>query len=227
MALVDEVESQASVTVCSGLRVVADHGAGRRVVLLYEPSEYGRLAEQVGTVLASTARVLAIESARVSGESWSALTEALTQMMNEQKVRVASFVAFGACTTLLQNLCLRDLRLVRTAIFVDPEVRPHPTVVEQVLDRLERMLPLGLPLRVRTRGFDGRSFLQRIRCPALVVRCSSSAHAGAQAALLARGLPTAWFSDLSAFGGVQAAEVASKVCAFQEMPARCPQKNLR
>jgi hypothetical protein len=94
-------------------------------------------------------------------------------------------------------------------------------------------LPLGLPLRRVVRGFDSRPFLQRIRCPVLVVSTADdSLEERRDAATMARRMPTAWQmtlqgrNKLSVDGGSdeRTAEFAQLVVEFSEVPARAPQK---
>ena len=159
--------------------------------------------------------------------------EALRATLPSRGVRQGSFVGFGAAGALVQNLCLLEPRTVRAAVLFRASSRAHPRLIDRLVDRLEGALPLGLPLRRVVRGFDSRPFLQRIRCPVLVVSTADdSLEERRDAATMARRMPTAWQmtlqgrSKLSVDGGSdeRTAEFAQLVVEFSEVPARAPQK---
>lgn len=206
------------------IEVQHDGGKGRAFVLLYEGVPYQRFVSALVTPLEARARVVVLAVAEVTDATWEARVEALRATLLSLNIRQAQFVAFGGCGILVQELAFYDLRLVRTAVFVDATTRPRPTLSQRIVDSIERSLPLGLPLRLRGRGFDGRSFLQRIRCPALVVTTAdASPFIRRQAMLLSSEMPTAWLAPpLSREHEVE--ELARMVADFQEVPARAPQR---
>ncbi|WKZ56248.1 MAG: hypothetical protein QY326_05780 [Bdellovibrionota bacterium] len=207
------------------LRVVKDQGKGRPFVLLHESGSYAEWVELLLEALVKRTRVLRVECPRINDQNWRVVSRALMELSAGQGLKQCSFVSFGAAGILLQDLGLTDVKQVRTAVFIDASTRPHPTRFQRLIDRLEEIMPLGLPLRLRTEGFDGRAFLHRIRCPALVVTgpASSEFHLH-QAELMARHLPTAWRVHLESSS---AELLCNLVCEFQDVPAKCPQKNGR
>ena len=54
-------------------------------------------------------------------------------------------------------------------MLVDATTRPHPSTWTRLITRIESLLPIGLPLRSSDVVFNGKPFLQRIRCPVLVL----------------------------------------------------------
>jgi hypothetical protein len=89
------------------------------------------------------------------------------------------------------------------------------------------MLPLGLPLRVRSKGFDSKPFVQRIRCPVLVVLSQEAGEfERVQAYELANRIPSAWVVDLlQAVDPIK--EFSDCLDTFEQVPVKCPQKNQR
>lgn len=205
----------------SGVRLISDEGSGRAVVVLHERGARPELVAQVKIIAAAAGRAIDFELESVSADNWRGLTESLRTQLSAMQVRQASFVAVQSAGAVLQHLCYLDLKAARTVVFIDSSTRPHPSPISRFVDWLERKLPLGLPLRLRSREFDGASFLQRIRCPALaVVSPTASSFERDSGRVLAEGLPTAWLYEAS--GEVK--ETAEEIVKFQETPARCPQK---
>ena len=205
------------------LSVVSDSGSGRPFILLHERDHVGALCESLTVSLTSRTRVVSVQTDRVTDKNYESLVSELHSLLNYNGIRQASFVAFGACGATVQALALQELKLVRTVAFVDASTRAHPSYFTRLVDRLEHALPLGLPLRLHEQGFDAKPFLQRIRCPVLVITSSkASAYERSEAAVLEAGLPTAWRVELEAAG--EAEKLATLVLEFQEVPAKCPRK---
>ena len=203
--------------------LVSEAGVGRPFLLLIEAESWGDYARHVYEHLAPKTRVLLVRTPPINDDSWRVVSAALPAFLKERGVRQASFVAFGAACTVLQNLCLMEPRIVRAAVFFNGAARAHPSRTSRFIDRLESALPLGLPLRLAERGFDGRAFLQRIRCPALVVTPPAATPTERrEAAEMAERMPTAWLIELSSTDGPS--EVGRLVLEFRDVPAKCPQR---
>lgn len=203
--------------------LVTEGGVGRPLVLLCEAHTSLGDARGVYDYVAAKTRSLLVRTPAITDRSWRDLSARLPVFLKHHGVRQASFVAFRGASALLQNLCLAEPRLVRTAVFVHGAARPHPSRFSRLVDRVEGALPLGLPLRLAERGFDGRAFLQRIRCPALVVTpAAATAAERREATEMVTRMPTAWLVELSATDG--AAQVGDLMLEFRDVPARCPQK---
>lgn len=209
----------------STLTILYDAGTGRPCIVLHEREDSHHLVPALAQTLAGKGRVLQIQTPLVTDTNWEQLTTALMDLLAGASIRHASFISFGACGALVQSLALRALRMVRTIVFVDASTRAHASGPSRFVDRVERWLPLGLPLRLTQSGFDAKPFLQRIRCPVLVVSSPrANAYQLSEASVLEAGLPTAWSATLTS--GDPAQELAALVLEFQEVPAKCPQKNL-
>lgn len=158
-------------------------------------------------------------------QNWQKVVDELIALLDLLKIRNAAFIAFEDASIIAQALCLRRPRLVRTLVFVDGATRAHPSSFVRLLDRVEKFLPLGLPFRSDFPGFDGKPFLQRIRCPVLVaLSAGASPYRKEQAKLLVEGMPTSFLKNLSE--QEPGADLVAAVEEFQNIPAKCPQKNL-
>ena len=208
------------------ITIVDDRGKGRPFVLLHEAGSYSDLASGLLEAIAPVTRTVLLTSAAIGDRNWSELSEELIATLSQLAIRQASFVSFGAAGALIQHLALLEVKLARTIVFVDASTRPHPSAFARAVDFVERKLPLGLPLRSHSRGFDGRAFLQRIRCPVLVLTSSRASHyQRAQSELMMQNLPTAWSVDIAGVPS-EGAALSSQVLDFQKVAAKCPQKNL-
>jgi len=208
------------------VRVVSDGGTGRSFIVLHEPGVYTSFATSLAAVVADKARAILLETDVISDDNWSQLSDAVLEQLQILSIRQASFIGFGAAGSLIQNLYLVQPRLIRTAVLIDASTRPHPDFLTRSIDKLENLLPLGLPLRKHQRGFDSKPFLHRIRCPTLVVISSkSTAYQRSEAEVLNSSLPTSWLLKLESDNEVL--ELEKNTISFQEVPAKRPQKNLR
>jgi hypothetical protein len=99
-----------------------------------------------------------------------------------------------------------------------------------MIDRIEALLPLGLPLRNASNAFDARAFLHRIHCPVLVlVSAGAGEFVREQSRVIAKRVPNAWLRQLEGealVGDVLTAEAEQCVESFFEVPTKRPQKNL-
>ena len=201
-------------------------GSGRTIVCVYECGEQADVVHSLADQLESGGRILTVETELISSANLQQAYNEFRDLLNEQKVRQAVFVGFGAPCSLLQRLALEHFKMVRSLIFVDATTRPHSTGVERLIDWLEQFLPLGLPFRVRGKGFYAKPFLQRIRCPVLIlVRKGASAYEVSESDVLAQLLPTAWKLPWSDWPKTET--VLREIARFQSIPVKCPQKNLR
>ncbi len=211
-----------------GVNVVSDRGSGRVFIALLDDLAYLPLAASVAEQISERGRALVIVSAPVSEVTWESLSEALSQVIDENGIRQVSVVGFGAGATLAQNLTLAKPRLVRTLAVVDATSRPHPTRWERFVDWLEEKMPFGLPLRLGDNGFNIKSYVHRLRAPLLVVGTSrASQFILSELECLAKLAPTAWRVMLcEPEERNEASALTSALLSFYDTPAKCPQKNL-
>lgn len=192
--------------------------------MVYDGPSYAEYASRVSESLRPGARVVLVETPPVDDRCWSRVAEELRELLRQAGLKHASFVCFEATCALVQFVCLNEPKQVRTLVMVDPSSRPHPRLIDKIVDRLERSLPMGLPLRSRRDVFDSKAYLQRLRCPTLIVSTAkANAYLEREAGIMAGQSPTAWAMKLKTSD--EPAEISSLVTQFQSIPAKCPQKN--
>ncbi len=209
-----------------GVSALSDEGTGRVFVTIVDDIGYLPLAQALVARLKERARAVLVGSAPITNDTWESLSESLAELMAQLGMRQASVIGFGAGATLAQNLALDQPKLVRTLAVIDSSTRPHPSRWERFIDRIEERLPFGLPLRLGTKGFNIKSYVHRLRCPLLVVgtRKASSFIKG-ELKSLASLAPTAWEVVIADESPEREAEsLTSTILAFQDVPAKCPQK---
>lgn len=212
-----------------GVKVISDNGSGRGFVVVFDDPSYLSLVESIASAISLTARAIVLQTTSVNHDSWRELSRVFQDTLGDLKVRQASFVGVAAGAALVQDLTLTNPKIVRTLVVVDASLRPHPSRFERLLDALEARLPFGLPLRLGSKSFNVRAFAHRLRCPMLLVstrRASSFICRELQA--LGDVAPTAWNVSVGADApNDESRELADYVLAFQDTPAKCPQKNLQ
>lgn len=213
------------ITIISDSEDATKTGSSRPFVVVFEAGESSERVSALVSLLSAKSRCVAIRCDSITDNSWSSLTNDLIAALKARGFRQCSFIGIGAATALLQCLYLREPKIVRTLVFIDGVCRPHATLASNLADKIESILPLGLPLRSPSRGFDSRSHLQRIRVPSLVI---STARADSflidQSHQLNRILPSSWYYKISP--GEEANKLFEIINQFQEVPAKCPQKNV-
>ncbi len=211
------------------VRIVSDSGSGRVFVVVFDDEAYRPLVQSIGASIGHSARAVIVQISSVTADTWPALSARFEEILAELKVRQASFVGIAAGATIVQDLALSSPRLVRTLVIIDASLRPHPSRLERLLDRLEASLPFGLPLRLGSQGFNVRAYAHRLRCPMLLVSTwRASRFVSNELHALGRVAPTAWYVAIQSNEiAEEARELACYVLAFQDTPAKCPQKNLQ
>lgn len=203
--------------------IVSDIGNGQTLLILSEGAGYAAYVNELAQSWSERGRCLAFQAPPISLANWGNLDRGLAQLLGERGVRQATCVSFGHAGALLQQLLLSQLKLVRRAVFVDALTSPHPSRWYRFLDWLESRLPMGLPFRMKGALFNSTPFLQRMRCPVLVVTTpAADAYTRSQAVRMNAGLPTSWAVDLPAKDAPQA--LVATFLEFQEVAAKCPQK---
>lgn len=210
------------------LVITKEEGTGRIFLVLTENgSKYEQLSSGVFEALRLSSKVLQISSLLITASNWQQISRDLINLTEEKNIRQLSIVAFGNTAVLAQNFYLIKPKLIRTMALIDCTARPHPTRLERLIDWLEVRFPLGLPLRGEGRSFNARSHLQRIRCPVLLVTTGKASAFQIEEALdAAVRMPTSWhvrLSDIQSSSEIE--KIALLISDFQDIPAKCPQKN--
>ena len=146
------------------------------------------------------------------------------------RIRRATICGIGPGASLAQAVALDSPKLVRRLVLLDASTRLAPGLVSRMVDRLESLLPLGLPLRRLSGDFDSRPMLHRVSCPSLVlVSRSAGEYMAAQSSYIAKKIPNAWHCVLGKSHLDSKDELSEEFCqlvkAFLQVPTKRPQKN--
>lgn len=203
--------------------LVSDTGKGRSFVILQESFENSVLNQELSKSLSEKSRVLIIQTPIISETNWRQISDSIIYKLDELKIRQASFIGRDSVTAVIQNIGLAAIRLVRTMVLINPATRAHPSFFINVLDWIDRHLPMGVPFASKGKAFDGKSYLQRLRCPVLIItNDKASYHQLSESEIMSERIPTAWLIRED-----QEDKVKDLIVEFQEVPAKCPQKNLK
>ena len=157
---------------------------------------------------------------------WKQARDEVRKLFTELSIRQATYVAIAQASNIALALALQELKSIRSLILIDPQTRPIPSWGDQMIGKIEQYLPLGLPFRTLNSGFDCKPFLQRIRCPVMLL---SSKEAGlyqkSEFQVFLRELPSAWGHELVSekLNADYPVEVARLIQEFQDIPTKCPQ----
>lgn len=151
------------------IKVLHDEGTGRAFCFLTTCNDDAILADQVKGFIEIKSRLLIISLPTVTVENWQLLSELVTKKLFELKIRQISFVGFNSSCVVAQNIALNNSKLVRSLVLLNATTRATPSKSEKVIQKIENFLPLGLPLRKNSQNFDSKPFLQRLRCPILLL----------------------------------------------------------
>ncbi len=208
------------------IQVLKDQGKGRAFCFIQEEKSSGEFSlEQLESCFVSNSRILVIQTPIVSDDNWLLISEQILKTLEEMGIRQVSFVGLGATTSLCQHIALINNKLTRSLVLINPMTRPNPTRFQKIVDRVENFLPLGLPLRQKTKNFDSKPFLQRLRSPLLILTTNDVDHYTTQESqLMLKRVPTSWHVQLN---NEQPEKKASDLInEFENVPVKCPQKNL-
>ena len=158
-------------------------------------------------------------------------TEELKASIDGIGLKRATVLGIGAGGGLALALADACPKFVRRLVLLDTASRIEAGVLDRVIDRLEAIFPLGLPLRRLGNDFDARPLLHRIHCPTLVLQSRGAGEfLSYQARSIAQRVPNAWFKELTMSvapsDGIISAEAAVIIEEFLQVAAKRPQKNL-
>lgn len=158
-------------------------------------------------------------------------TADLARALDDAGVKRLTLIGVSGGGSVAQALAVELPGIVRRVLLVDPTARITPSLSTRIIDRVERFLPTGLPLRSLTAAFDSRPLLHRLRCPVLVlVSPSAGLFEQSQARLIARRAPNARLRHLTEAlyddEGHVSGELAGMLEEFNLTPAKRSQKPL-
>ena len=207
----------------------ADSPASSSAIVIIPPEpifdpEHGRLTAEIAAGEKSFCVLGAFpDSAHV--ESYATLLE---RELNGRELKRVTVVGIGNGANIAQAVAIAFPRIIRRVVLVDATTRLAPSRLVRLVDRIERVLPLGLPLRSSSTSFDSRPYLHRVRCPTLVVTTKGAdGFTRAQSEIILATVPNAWHAEIDAVGpGLIGDELLGLIRGFLEVPAKRPQKNL-
>ena len=206
------------------IEILSDSGEGRTFVFIHEVGVYQVLAQQAAEGFSQRVRVVTIKVPLINQRNWQQILEQIGTAIEQRALRQYAIVGFGDAGALAQYFVLTNPKMVRSIVLIDASFRSHPKVKTRIIDWVERMLPLGLPLRSRESGFDAKPFAQRIRCPALLVLTqAASTFIQSQAYEIAQRIPSAWVVRIDTVSQVE--QFCELLDSFEGVPVKCPQKN--
>lgn len=200
------------------VKQIEESGAGQPVLLLVEEGASSEYASHLCRTPPDGCRVILLSLTETDSNQ---LAEEVIRFMDTAAIKQATLIGFANAGAVAQHVTIAYQKRIRRLIIVDSPTRAQMTTWEKCLSWLEHILPLGLPFRSVSQGFDGRSFLQRVRCPALVLFTpEASSFIKSQAQLERDLLATAWLSVIKSLE-----EFSVLLLEFLEIPAKRPQKN--
>lgn len=205
------------------IKITRDTGKGRAFsFVLEEGSIYEDILLPLFDEFNLKSRVIVFLVPKITPLNWSQISNELINKFTELNVRQTSIVGSGSSGAIAQNIALKENKLIRSLILIDSNTRSHPSFSTKLIDKIEKLLPLGLPLRTNRLDFDSKPFLQRLRCPALVITSShSNNYTKDQAKIIASRIPTAWHIPIK---NNLISNLSKKIEEFELVPAKCPQK---
>lgn len=206
------------------IKSLYDTGKGRAFCFLSEAeSGNSSLLNSVIEKLTLKSRLVHLRIPEVTAKNWKEITSELEKKLDELKIRQVSLVGIEASASIAQNLALQNKKLIRSLVLIDAASRAHASKVSKFIDEIEKFLPLGLPLRRNSEDFYSLPFLQRLRCPVLVLsRSSASEFIKNESKVLAKRIPVCWEETL--VEDASAEQIAEWIFNFENVPAKCPQK---
>lgn len=174
---------------------------------------------------------LVLVSALPDGKVVESFAQKALESISQLGVKRATLVGIGAGGALAQAMTIGNRKLCRRLVLVDASCRLRPSKAQLIFDKLESLLPFGLPFRADSGDFDSRPYLHRIDCPTLVVTGEGSSRFQLrQAKFFVSRLPNSWYLRLEGLifesSGRLSPKLSSTIENFYQMPTKRPQKRL-
>ena len=197
-------------------------GKGPLYIVVCEERGYFEFASRVERGLEERFSVLPIRLRTSSKLHCNEVVREFERVLKDSGKRQFRFLVFGHACSYLFALALKNKKLFRSLVIVDGEVCTDGSVFTRMIELIERSLPLGLPFRLKEKGFSAMPFLQRMRFPTLVVSSDrASDRRQHEAEVLNALLPISWMiHDLDSVD-----ELIQEVERFESVPLKRPQKN--
>ncbi len=175
---------------------------------------------------------LVLSSALPAGDLVEQYAERALKAIAKHGVKRATLVGLGAGGALAQAMTIRNRKLCRRLVLIESSCRLRPSRVQLIFDKVESLLPFGLPFRIGSGDFDSRPYLHRIDCPTLVITGhQSSRFELRQARFFESRLPNSWYTKFNGLviesEGQINPKLASIIEEFYRMPTKRPQKKVK
>jgi hypothetical protein len=208
------------------LTILSDTGSGKATVVFSaiggtDSVERRSLQDVIAARLVGRIVVVGLPDCFIQ-ERWRDLPIAVDILVESLGLRHVHLVAVDEATPAAQFLAISRPALVASLLLGNPQFRARSSVIERLVQFLEQLLPLGLPLRTGKDRFFSAAYLQRIRCPVLVVWDRPQTEKGSHASTLVSQLPLGWEVVLDRGDG--GASIQDMVNTFREVRVRCPMR---
>lgn len=205
------------------LEFIREDGFKRPLVILHDLSfriDFDKLKSSI-----DFADLIILGLRGISGDNWNTYANEIKKYFKDNKIKQCTCLAFSETASVAINLYLEEQKLFRGIALVNPHTRPGKSFFQKLIDKLEAKLPMGLPFRFKTSAFDCKPFLQRLRCPILVVKVKSlSSYNEEEANYFLNRVPTAYESIITNLNSFD--ELSNALKGLRDAPPKCPQKNL-
>lgn len=206
------------------MKIIKEKGSGKAKLVVYT-KEYSSWAEKVYDLYNDESRIVLIDVGSITEDNWELEYNNFYELLVNNKLKQGAIISFGQACTLVQNLALKEYKIARPLILVDPTTRGNPSRFSKIIDKIESKLPLGLPLRLKMKGFDSRPYLQRIRFPInLVLSSKCNAYQRSEVKEFLGRAPTVFLKDLSESSEFER-DLFQEINDFLLVPLKCSQKN--
>jgi hypothetical protein len=160
-----------------------------------------------------------------SGLEWEQTSSQLESALAERGLRHCPIIGIGESALIVHHFAVFRPKICQSIILIDPVFHLAVTRLTRLVNWLERILPLGLPLRVGTDSFISAPFLHRIRCPTLVINSGEEGIEQEEAiSSMTRRIPNGWFRRL----GREApeADLIESISSFLPIRHRYPMRRI-
>lgn len=179
--------------------------------------------------LESEFRTFVLNSALPPRDKVPEYTAELEAALLENGIRRATVLGIGAGAAVAQSLAVAAPKMVRRLVLLNATPRLAPGFLCRTVDRIERFLPLGLPLRRVRALYDSRPELHRIHCPTLLILTADAGqYEREQAVYLHDKIPNCWMRRVASMHdqsrGRFSGELQELLARFLQVQVKCPQK---
>ena len=160
-----------------------------------------------------------------SGVEWEQTSAQLEAALADRGLRHCPIIGIGESALMVHHFAVFRPKICQSIILIDPVFQLSATRMTRLVNWIEQILPLGLPLRVGTDSFISAPFLHRIRCPTLVISSAGEGDEQEEAtSSMTRRIPNGWFKrlDLEA----QEADLIESVSSFLPVRHRYPMRRI-